>query len=65
LLSVLLCGGLGAAVASPSRATGPTTVTDPIVLDTAEILHWTEQATAFDVDAAFADSIFTPPQASQ
>ncbi len=49
----------------PSRAIGPTNVTDPIALDTAEILHWTEQATAFDVDAAFADSIFTPPQASK
>jgi hypothetical protein len=38
------------------------TVTDPIVLNTAEILHWTEQATEFRLNESFVDKIFTPPQ---
>jgi hypothetical protein len=46
----------------PSPGTQPTTVTDPIVLNTAEILHWTELAREFHINESFADTIFTPPQ---
>jgi len=42
--------------------TRPMTVTDPVVLNTAEILHWTEQATEFRLNESFVDKIFTPPQ---
>ena len=48
-----------------SPGTQPTTVTDPIVLNTAEILHWTEQAREFHINESFPDAIFTPPQATK
>jgi hypothetical protein len=42
--------------------TQPTAVTDPIVLNTAEILHWTEQAREFHVNESMTDAVFTPPR---
>jgi hypothetical protein len=46
----------------PSTTAQPTTVTDPIVLNTAEVLHWTEQARQFSVNESFADTVFTTPR---
>jgi hypothetical protein len=46
----------------PSATAQPTTVTDPIVLNTAEVLHWTEQAREFSVNESFADAVFTTPK---
>jgi hypothetical protein len=43
----------------------PTAVTDPIVMDTAEILHWTEQAREFHVNESFSDAVFTPPPSTR
>lgn len=42
----------------------PMRVTDPLELNTAEILHWTEQAKEFHVNETFTDAVFTPPRSA-
>jgi hypothetical protein len=40
-------------------------VSDPIVVDTMQVLHWTETASEFHVNESFSDQIFTPPPRSK
>jgi hypothetical protein len=57
---IILFSETRAAAAAPAGV-----VTDPIALNTGEVLHWTEQATEFHINEAFAESVFTPPRASK